>query len=125
MKPLSASRILALIASLAIVGCSTTESSQPSHSANVPPKSTDSEVAGVAEQTNSAPAEITAPSDENASVPLDKLPKKKGYPYAIKTKWPDLVKSPYAQDKTLVNVSGLPSGSPARCPHTGKIFIVP
>ena len=79
----------------------------------------------------SAPAEpnITetqqAPTDTGEQVPLNKLPTKKGYPYAIKTKWPGLVKSPYAQDKTLVDVSTMSSGSPARCPHTGKIFIVP
>ncbi len=68
---------------------------------------------------------VTPPVDNGTLIPIDKLPKKKGYPYAIKTKWPGLVKSPYAQDKTLVDVSALSSGSPARCPHTGKIFIVP
>ena len=69
---------------------------------------------------------VTPPTDTSSgTIPLKDLPTKKGYPYAIKTKWPGLVKSPYAQDKTLVDVSSLAPGSPARCPHTGKIFIVP
>lgn len=66
-----------------------------------------------------------ADEGSNQTIPIDKLPKKSGYPYGIKTKWPGLVKSPYAQDKTLVDVGAMASGTPVRCPHTGKIFIVP
>jgi hypothetical protein len=37
---------------------------------------------------------------------------------------PGLARSPYT-DEGMVNVEGLPSGSPVRCPFTGGIFLVP
>ena len=118
---------LSLCAAAALIaGCTTTEE-KSSTSASVPPSS-GSEVSS----TNSAPVEtapqtVETPVDDGsgAIVPIKSLPTKKGYPYAIKTKWKGLVKSPYAQDKTLVDVSAMESGKPARCPHTGKIFYVP
>lgn len=114
-----------VISALVFVGCETTESA--STSATLPAPTVD---AGMPMETNSAPVEAvmtTPPTDDGSGqiIPLEKLPKKKGYPYAIKTKWPGLVKSPYAQDKQVVDVSSMSSGTPARCPHTGKIFIVP
>jgi hypothetical protein len=111
---------------LGLSGCTTTDSTKksppPATSSNQetptptpPPATTDT--------TASAP---TAPVDDGTIKPLDQLPKGKGgFPYGIKTKWPGLVKSPYAQDKTLVDVGSMSSGTPVRCPHTGKIFIVP
>lgn len=62
---------------------------------------------------------------QDNNISNQELPTKKGLPYAIKTKWPGLVKSPYATDKTLVDVSTFPSGSFARCPHTAKTFVIP
>lgn len=56
---------------------------------------------------------------------LGRTPAKKNYPYGIKSKWPGLITSPYAPDKTLIDCTTLKSGSLALCPHTGKIFIVP
>jgi hypothetical protein len=38
---------------------------------------------------------------------------------------PGLVKSPFAPYAGEVDVSGLKSGQAAKCPYTGKIFIVP
>ncbi|MBI4024424.1 MAG: hypothetical protein HY360_05545 [Verrucomicrobia bacterium] len=79
-------------------------------------------------------AAVVPPTDDGSGqiIPLKNLPAKKlrgvAYPYAIKTKWTKsdgLVKSPYAQDKQLIDVSKYAPGDPVRCPHTGKIFIVP
>jgi hypothetical protein len=124
-----------------LAGCA---SDKPSTSAKMPPptpiptyvepevaptgetSTTTSTTTTVTEQTT---APVVAPTDTGSVIPLKDLPTKKGngqsFPYAIKTKWPGLVKSPYAQEKTLVDVSTLSSGSFARCPHTGKIFVVP
>ena len=125
MKQIFALSLAIVVGSLVFVGCESTESS--SKSANVPPApSVDTTgTTGSAPVAPDATVSTTAPVDDGTIVPLEKLPKKKGYPYAIKTKWPGLVKSPYAQDKQLVDVSTMTSGTPARCPHTGKIFIVP
>lgn len=124
MKPIQALLLAAATASLIFVGCETTSSSTKASAE--PPPSVDTTSTG---STNAAPvdASATTPPGEDtssATIPLDKLPKKKGYPYAIKTKWAGVVRSPYAQDK-FVNVEGHPAGTPVRCPHTGKIFIVP
>ncbi len=110
-------------ASLVLLGCA---SEKPKNgSVNMlPPSQTEVPQPPSPSEPNSAEPQ-QAPTDTGEQIPLSKLPTKKGYPYAIKTKWPGLVKSPYAQDKTLVDVSSMSSGSPARCPHTGKIFIVP
>ena len=76
----------------------------------------------------SASTDILSSTEETAGsfqpIPIKDLPAKKGYPYAIKTRWPGVVRSPYAQDKFL-DVSKLAQGSFARCRHTGKIFVVP
>ena len=115
-------------------GCTTTE--KTSAPATMPPASEEASVDGAAGSAgtekemspeSSQKSTVQVPVDDGSGqiIPLKDLPKKKGYPYAIKTKWTGLVKSPYAQDKKLVDVNNLASGSPARCPHTGKIFIVP
>ncbi len=123
MKSFFSSCLALAVVSLVFVGC---ESTKPNNtSASVPPPSVDPSTTGTNAPPQDATVSTTSPTDEGAIIPLDKLPKKKGYPYAIKTKWPGLVKSPYAQDKQLVDVGPMASGTPARCPHTGKIFIVP
>ena len=111
-----------------LLGCASDKSQ--SRSANIPPSVAEkptSDAPGIdSVEANTTAASV--PSAETGSeqpIPIKNLPTKNGYPYAIKTKWPGLVKSPYAQDKILVDVSTLKSDSPARCPHTGKIFIVP
>ncbi len=117
-----------------LAGCA---SYKPSTSAKIPPSTTVGEPeipysAGPAAQTippgtvdSTASPSVSAPIDTGSPIAIRDIPTKKGYPYAIKTKWPGLVKSPYAQDKTLVDVSTLSPGSFARCQHTGKIFVVP
>ena len=121
-----------------IVGCASDEESR-SKSATMPPPSIDTpgtttttttiETTTTPTQTPSGQTTTqtttTTTVDDGSPKPLSSLPTKRGYPYGIKTKWPGLVKSPYAQDKTLVDVNTYASGSPVRCPHTNKIFIVP
>ncbi len=97
----------------------------PTEGANEVSTTSDPAVPSAETATQQQQAQVPTDTGSDQPIPLKELPTKKGYPYAIKTKWPGLVKSPYAQDKTLVDVSNLASGSPARCPHTGKIFIVP
>jgi PBP1b-binding outer membrane lipoprotein LpoB len=121
-------RHLSLIAASTLIfaGCA---SDKPTTSATMPPAgseattTTTTQTTTMTTETTEAP--VVAPVDTGEMIPISKLPTQRGYPYAIKTKWPGLVKSPYAQDKTLVDVTNLPSNKPARCPHTGKIFIVP
>jgi hypothetical protein len=131
MKSFCTSLLTLVIGSFLFLGCA---SDQPKSSASMPPSDTAiSETTTTTTETTTATTStepvtpVVVPTDNGSDqpIPLSKLPTKKGYPYAIKTKWPGLVKSPYAQDRTLVNVEGMTSGSPARCPHTGKIFIVP
>lgn len=123
----SLSFIILLITSFLFFGCA---SNKPSTSATIPPAETSESTVSITESTTSSTQQqpaVQASTDTSSDepIPLKNLKTKKGYPYAIKTKWPGLVKSPYAQDKTLVDVSNLAPDSPARCPHTGKIFIVP
>ena len=106
---------------ITLVGCESTQ--RASKSASVPPPAPAESQSTDLSTTTSDTAQ--PPADSGLIIPLDQLPKKKGYPYGIKTKWPGLVKSPYAQDKTLVDTGGIPSGKFVRCPHTGKIFVVP
>jgi hypothetical protein len=125
--------IFTMLLSLALVGCASSE--RRSTSASVPPAQTGQSEMPVEPEspgstvssstTTTTETSVDVPTDTGKVIPIKDLPTKKGYPYAIKTKWPGLVKSPYAQEKTLVDVSTLTPGSPARCPHTGKIFIVP
>jgi hypothetical protein len=135
-------RILGLslgVLSFFLAGCS---SDKPSTSARMPapatvepevPAPTPVETPSVSASTSTSSTEssqsVAAPTDTGSPISLKDIPTKKingvSYPYAVKTKWPGLVKSPYAQDKTLVDVSTLSPGSLARCPHTGKIFVVP
>ncbi len=108
-------------------GCATSDSNSPSKPAAMPPPAsgtTDQQPSVTSDQSPSV-VDGGALTDDGSIIPPDKLPMKKGYPYAIKTQWPGLVKSPYAQDKQLVDVSKMVSGSFARCPHTGKVFVVP
>ncbi len=113
------------VTSIALLGCA---SSQPAGtSAKMPPSTSEMPTAVTSSDPSFQEGSIpTVDGDTGQSIPIKDLPKGKGgYPYAIKTKWSGLVKSPYAQDKKVVDVSTLPSGSAARCPHTGKIFMVP
>ena len=117
MKKIS-TLFLALALTLVIFGC-TTDSGGERRAGNPPPPPPPDE------QTASTDGAQTGASDGSATVDIDKLPKKKGYPYGIKTSTTGLVKSPYAPDKALVDVSRFQSGNFVRCPHTGKIFVVP
>ena len=36
-----------------------------------------------------------------------------------------LVRSPYAEDQGMVDVTDLPAGAKVKCPFTGKVFRVP
>ena len=100
-----------------------------STSATMPPPAEGTSIETATSETSTpiTPAVTGSSTTGNSEqpVPIKSLPTKKGYPYALKTKWSGLVKSPYAQDKIPVDVSGFVSGSFARCPHTGKIFVVP
>ena len=118
MKKIS-NLFLACIMTLIASGCATDSSKEKSSSNPPPPPPPDEQAA------TTTTGDATAPSDGSAAVDIDKLPKKKGYPYGIKTNTPGLVKSPYAPDKALVDVSRFQSGNFVRCPHTGKIFVVP
>ncbi|MDD2706943.1 MAG: hypothetical protein PHV34_02955 [Verrucomicrobiae bacterium] len=128
MKSIRLTSIFALAAALVFSGCATTQSAkktepqQPTPGSEVP---ADPPSEPAPSQPSQPPPPPPTAADSNQIIPLDKLPKKSGYPFGIKTKWPGLVKSPYAQDKTLVDVGAMASGTPVRCPHTGKIFIVP
>ncbi len=128
MKSLYALSLSLFAGSLIFAGCATTEG--PTTSANMPPsaggEASSVETTTTTVETTSTTVEPLKDDGSDKIVPLLEMPKdKKGYPYAIKTKWPGLVKSPYAQTKTLVDVSSMASGSHARCPHTWKIFTVP
>ena len=109
---------------LLFTGCA---ASKPSTSATMPPPSEEVVTTTTQTTTTETTSESVAvpPMDTGEMIPISKLPTKYGHPYAIRTQWPGLVKSPFAQDKKLVNVEGLASGTAARCPHTGKVFIVP
>jgi hypothetical protein len=113
MKKIS-TLFLAFAITIITFGCASGGGREKSSSNPPPPPPPD-------EQTAAEPT----PSTSDSGVDIDKLPKKKGYPYGIKTNTPGLVKSPYAPDKALVDVSRFQSGNFVRCPHTGKIFVVP
>ncbi len=121
---------------LIFTGCATSTPPSPENTStstpSSPPQEAPSSIDTTADSSNNPTtpaATIPTTSDSDQPVPIEDLPTKKikgiAYPYAVKTKWTGLVKSPYAQDKQLVDVSTISSGSAARCPYTGKIFIVP
>jgi hypothetical protein len=117
MKKIS-NLFLAAVLTFITFGCTTDKGTERT-SSNPPPPPPD-------EQTTASDSGTqTGATDDSGAVDIDKLPKKKGYPYGIKTNTPGLVKSPYAPDKALVDVSRFQSGNFVRCPHTGKIFVVP
>jgi superkiller protein 3 len=57
--------------------------------------------------------------------PLESKEPAPTYPAAVKSRFPGKVKSPYAEDKIFVDVLKFEPGTPVKCPHTGKIFLVP
>lgn len=126
--------MIALAVSLVLTGCAS--SGKPSTSAAMPTPTSiappDSTVANTPTEETRMGLQGGAPLTDNGSgqiIPIKDLPTKTirgtAYLYAIKTQWPGYVKSPYAQDKKLVDVSTFPSDTPVQCPHTRKIFIVP
>lgn len=119
MKKIS-NLFLAAVLSLVTFGCGTDKASDRSSSTPPPPPPPDAEAT-----TSDSGSAASSSTESNSTVDIDKLPKKKGYPYGIKTNTSGLVKSPYAPDKALVDVSRFQSGNFVRCPHTGKIFVVP
>ena len=123
MKQILTPIFLAAVLALAGSGCGTMGGKEEASSPPPPPPAAERQEA----VTSSTTTTTTTTTQENtsANVDIDKLPKKKGYPYGIKTNTPGLVKSPYAPDKALVDVSRFQSGNFVRCPHTGKIFVVP
>jgi hypothetical protein len=119
-----------LLSSVCIIFISSCASDSASKSAALPPPSaqgatTVTEEVQTSSTTSTETKEVVTPIDSGEEIPLSKLPMVNGHPVAIKTKWPGLVKSPYAQKKQLVDVSEFKAGDAARCPHTGKAFIVP
>jgi hypothetical protein len=119
---------LVAAACLALLGCASGPSHESTATTSAPGQS---EVPGNAVEATPAPqpsasvAELEARSAAGEIIPLDQFPKRKGYPVALRSKWPGLVKSPYAQDKQMVDVSRFGPESPVRCPHTGQIFFTP
>mgnify|MGYP001559268404 CR=1 FL=1 len=118
MKKIS-TLLLAFALTMIAFGCAT-DGAREKTAGNPPPPPPPDE-----QTTASDNGTQTGATDGSGAVDIDKLPKKKGYPYGIKTSTPGLVKSPYAADKALVDVSRFQSGNFVRCPHTGKIFVVP
>jgi hypothetical protein len=120
-------QLLLLSVSLLFAGCASDDPPRTTSAVMPPPSIDDPVVSTTIVETTTETVKPVAPGTETVTdpVPVKNLPTKKGHPYAIKTKWPGLVKSPFAQEKTLVDVGTLTPDSPARCPHTGKIFIVP
>ena len=110
--------LLAVILTITGFGCETFGGGKEAKSPPPPPPPPTQD----ASENN---ASSTSTDSSDGRVDIDKLPKKKGYPYGVKTSTAGLVKSPYAPDKALVDVSRFQSGNFVRCPHTGKIFVVP
>ncbi len=114
--------------SFALMGCA---SGKPHESTSTTMAPGQSEIPPGTAEANLPPqpavplAELEARSTNGEIIPLDQFPKRKGYPVALHSKWPGLVKSPYAQDKQMVDVSRFSPDSPVRCPHTGQIFFTP
>jgi hypothetical protein len=128
MKSIVSLSLFAFI--LMITGCASTDSKNAADAPVMETQTPPQDPAATPPTTSVSPVETaptetpSAPSD-GAIIPLKDIPTYKGYPFAIKTKWAGLVKSPYAQDKQVVDVGSTPKDTPMRCPHTGKIFIVP
>ncbi|MFZ4694340.1 MAG: hypothetical protein ACOYMV_04355 [Verrucomicrobiia bacterium] len=128
MKPALFSFLAVVACSLALMGCAT---GKPQESTSTTMAPGQSEVPqGTAEgnlprQPAVSVAELEARSANGEIIPLDQFPKRKGYPVALRSKWTGLVKSPYAQDKQMVDVSRFSPDSAVRCPHTGQIFFTP
>lgn len=86
----------------------------------------------VATSTDDKPAE-KAPDDETAA-PADETTPPEASPPAAPAEIPfgtpvmgrkGLVRSPYAEDQGMVDVTDLPAGAKVKCPFTGKVFRVP
>jgi hypothetical protein len=72
------------------------------------------------EESENIPRHQAPPPTTPSKPPIDRS----NIPTATRTNKPGRVKNPFAPDKEL-DVSGLPSGSLAKDPDTGKVFRVP
>lgn len=112
---------------LALLGCASNPSQESTVTTLPPGESGAPAVAAEAapQQLSVSVVDLEARSAAGEIIPLNQFPKRKGYPVALRSKWPGLVKSPYAQDKQMVDVTRFGPDSAVRCPHTGNIFFTP
>jgi hypothetical protein len=88
------------------------------HNAGTPPPEPTPPPSGTSKPW-SPPNQTTTPAATTTTT-SSKYPKAQPIPGK-----PGLVKSPFAPYAGEVDVAGLKSGQAAKCPYTGKIFIVP